>query len=360
MAFIGDTNIMHSNQLTGQPNHNKLDVTDAVVDTAPHETPLLAMIQRGKRPLDRAVRWQIDYLGAWPTSMGATRQANEGADANPTATQNRTFYGNNLHYFQDSFSVSHSHEAMDQYGLAGEVDHQNAKLAKQIIRDVEFAAHRSTIDEQSTGPNAGSDGLVRKMGGLIDQIENTGSYRVNGPALATAAQPYTAQITNDLGASSGTLTSGIVQTLMRNIWNNGGMPNGRLVGFANGQVKQIISELFAPNEGSSSIYRRTFGMDEARAIALPVDIIDTDFGTVELMLNRSVRDVASTTSGGATDDTGDLLVFDPQYVELRVLLDFQVVELAKVGSSYKYMQEWDGTICGTAPNTMGLLTGIQT
>lgn len=361
MAYVGNTNILHSNQLTGQPNHNRLDMTDTLVDTAPHESPLLAMAQRGPRPMDRTVQWELDYTGAWPTSMGATRQANEGTDASPVAITNRTYYKNNLHYFQDSFGVSDSHEAMRQWSVDSEIDYQNAVLAKKLIRDVEYAAHRSTIDAQSTTPNAGSDGLIRKMGGLIDQIENTANYKANGTTLPTEGKPYTKHITTDLGATAGALTSAHINTMMRNIWQNGGMPSGRLIGFANGQVKQIVSELFAPNTGSSSIYRRTFGESDQRAIDLVVDVLVTDFGKIELMLNRSVRDVSTGgTSGTTTDDEGDLVVIDPDYIQLRVLLDFQVMELARVGGSRKFMQQWDGTICGMAPNTMGSLRGIQT
>ncbi len=122
MAFVGDTNVFHSNAQKGQPNHQKLDVMDAITDMAPFENPLMAMTGRGAKPMDRFCHYQLDYSGAWPTSMGATRQANEGSDANPTALQNRTFNKNNLHYFQDSFSVSDTHEAMDQWGLSSEID----------------------------------------------------------------------------------------------------------------------------------------------------------------------------------------------------------------------------------------------
>lgn len=139
MAFVGDINVFHSNALTGDPRHNKLDMLDAVTDMAPFENPLMAMAKRGPKPMDRVVHYQLDYSGAWPTSMGATRQANEGSDANPSALVNRTYNKNNLHFFQDSISVSDSHQAMDQWGISSEIDYQNAKLAKQILRDVEFA-----------------------------------------------------------------------------------------------------------------------------------------------------------------------------------------------------------------------------
>jgi len=347
MSVIGNVNAFHSNQLTGQPRHQKLDVMDSIIDIAPYDTPLLATIGRGQVPMDRVVHWVSDYGGQQPTTMTDVSSRNEGDDATASAITSRCFYKNYLHIIGDAKSVTHTQALLQQWGIEDEYYNQQERLAKKLLTQVNYAIMNSTIDEQSVGPN--SSGNERNMGGLRDQIITPASYIANG-SQRTGEAAYD----NHIDAAGG-LTTAHMNTALSSMWTNGGVDGGIVHALANSGVKEIVSELFAPVSGTSGIQRRNFGSDD-RSIDMVVDVVKSEYCDVHLMLDRTVKDSAQ----GASDllDTGDLLFFNPAWVELRVLQDLNVTDLAKVGSSWQFLMEWEGTICLVAPNTAGLLRGI--
>lgn len=358
MTIIGNTNILHSNQQTGRPQDNVLDVTDSIIDMTPWDVPLLSMTQRGPKPKDRVVHWRVDYGGQRPTSMGQVDTFNEGDDHAPSALDDHIFLKNNLHLVGKSYSVSHTMEELEEYGLDSRIDYEAAKCSKDLLRQVCFAAMNSTIDNQSTTPNAGSLGQYRKMGGIREQIMTPANFQATG-TLPTGAKAYNKHITTDLSATSGALTVAMLNDAMGDMWNNGGIDGDVIYGLANRTVKAVVSELFAPSTGSSSVYRRTFG-GGVQPINLKVDVIETEYADIHMVLDWTVKEADAGTSATTSDDEGDLVFIQPEYVELCVLQDFNQYELAKVGSSYKFAQEWEGTIKLKAPNTAGILRGILT
>lgn len=336
MAFAGNTNIRY----TGTDAFDTREsVHDAIIDMAPMQVPLLAMMTRGETPAGITHEWRLDYSGAYPSSMGAVRTRGEGEDANPGATAARPAYFNRTHIIGDDWSVSHTEQVVKKFGVASEFDYQAVKHARLVVRDYNFALYNSTIDVDSTGPNTGSAGNKRKMGGLIDLIETPNSYLVSGsPTAATEALGLAATASSSLAISDFT-------TNLQTVWERGGIPNGVQHFMVSGAAKRIMSELFTPTASSTQIFRRNLAVG-GKEVTLPVDVIETDFGFIYVHLDQAVP---------ANKGVG----FDPEFFHLNVLRDFETIELAKLGPSIPGMVEAEMTCSLLAPNTGWTLDSIN-
>jgi len=341
---------------------------DMVVDTAPMAVPLLAMVNRGANPNHTKYEWMMDYTGAYPTSTSGLVRG-EGDDADPAATDNRTRLYNYTHIWGKAWSVSHTAEIVDHIGINSEFDYQAAKAARKVVRDFNYLLMNSTPVAEAGSPNASGD--PRKMGGLIDQIKNTGrdwnyaqtsTNAYSGLDYVSAEgqiDGVNAKLVDDWkgywlagdGSSNGAsnnasatapITSALLHTALQTMWQRGGLGNGALQVLANGDLRKKLSDLYAPESGSSGIHRREFGSSASTEVVLPVDVVVTDFGELHLHLDQSVP-------------TDTILGFDPEWFELRPLRDFEVIELAKTGPSKHGMIEAELGCALLAPNTAFVL-----
>ena len=350
MALTANTNIRHTYQQTGDTHESVLDL---VVDTAPMAVPLLAMAGRGPNPLSTRFEWVLDYAGPYPTSTSGLVRG-EGDDADPKVTAKRTRLFNDTHIWGRAWSVSHTAEVVDAIGIDSEFDYQAAKHARLVVRDMNYLAINSEADTDGGTPNDGTGNNNRMMGGLkqmqkaIGQaggiaenfVTNHGTYvGADGTAVATTAfDDWEAYVdtTNDA------LTTTDLNDAMKECWSRGGMGSGVIQVLANGTLKQKISTLYAPDTGVSGIHRRDFGSQASTEIVLPVDVIVTDFGEMHVHLDQAV----------AADD---VIGFDPEFFNINVLRDFELIELAKTGPSQHGMIEAEMTCSLLAPNTSWLV-----
>lgn len=357
MAIVGDQNAGWTGQQAG--THQVPSVLDFIVDVAPMELLLLNISSRGSKPTDTYVEWWTDYLGAWPGTDVGTYVRGEGDDASPTAPDARTKLRNNTHIYGDAFSVTHTRQVVRQYGVTDAFDYEASRKGRKIARIFEQILHTSTIAndtaEGSTaaGPNT-TGGTSRAMAGLIPMIEQfnlaptTANPQIVTGELVAAERPYLTTIGSTSTAPSN-LAAAIV-TGQKTIWERAGFANGRLVCLCNGGVKRTISNTFAPDPTSSStVYRRYFGNNGEMignvGINLVVDVIETDFGRLEVLLDRSVP-------------PNELVGFQPEFWQIHVLRDFETIELAKMGPSRKGHIEAEMTCSLLAPNTAMRIAGI--
>jgi len=328
----------------------KEDVLDTVINVAPMAVPFLAQVNRGPRCLNENVEWILDYTGAYPASIGAVSQRGEGDDASPTATRTRYKANNRTSNIGDSKSVTHTQNLIAQHGIANELAYQAEDLAQDLLRHVEMATLNAAYSADTTNaPN--SSGTNRSMGGLIEQITTPATFGLT--SLATEAKAATA---NQAGTA---LAASDLNSLLRTMWTNGGIVDGQLQALVGPSTKELFNDLFAPHASGSSIYRRHFGQVSERKIDLPVDIISAESAEVHLHKCRAVADEVGV-GGTTTTGVGEIIFFNPGFVELRVLRDMEYIELAKLGDSHKFMIVWEGTICLLAPNTASRLGLVGT
>ena len=341
MSIVGNTNIRYTGTDSADTRES---VYDSIVDMAPMQVPLMSMATRGETPANITHEWRIDYTGAYPSTSTAIAWRGEGEDANPAATAARPALFNRTGIIGYEWAVSHTELAVKKFGIANEFDYQAVKHARKCVRDFNWALMNSSLDIDSSGPNAGSDDLKRKMGGLrtmiADLVSGGTNAHVSAGTIPSGAHTNTAaQAGSNLAISDFT---GIQQTVM----TAGGTPNGAHYVLAAPATKLVISKTISPQpDASGTLFRRYFD-GSSMEVALPVDVLQTDFGLLYLMIDLSVP-------------SGTAVGFDPEYFHLNVLRDFETIELAKVGPSVQGMVEAEMTCSLVAPNTAWSLTSIS-
>jgi hypothetical protein len=156
---------------------------------------------------------------------------------------------NHTQIFEDSIHMTGSQMAMKQYGLDDEYDYQVAKIFRELLIKLE----RSVIDG---GRAAGSSTTARAMGGLRQ-------YVTAGPADLSSAPLTQKNIEDTLQARFEAVGASY-------------MPDFIIV---NGWGKRKISSFYAP-------YVRTERSEKMGGIE--ISKVETDFGVLNIMLNRWV------------------------------------------------------------------------
>lgn len=336
MAYTANTGARYTGT---QANDEALSFVDEITNLWPDETPFLASLARGQRVGDpRNHQWQIDYTGR-TASVGALPNKGEGADASPSATRTRPVLFNRTSILGYDWSVTGSQEASTLRGIDSEQAYQTTEYSKKLVSDLELACVQSTIDVDSVGPNSGSAGNWRKMGGLKNFIGSYSSFYVTGTLATTNEQPYAADIVSD-----GAFDSTDIVTAHRTIASRSGARN--LYAIAPGAVRDLIDTMFAPNASSTSIFRKDFGMGTETSINLVVDAVKTAYGTIFFMWSLAAP-------------TGEVLLYDPQYTQYAPFRDLFVKDLAVIGDDFKRMARVEGSMVYKAPNTLGRLYNIS-
>lgn len=335
MAYTANTAARYTGT---QANDEALSFVDEITNIWPDETPFLASLSRGKRVGDpRNHQWQVDYTGR-TASKGALPNKVEGSDASPAATRTRPVLFNRTSILGYDWAVTGSQEASILRGIESEQAYQTTEYAKKLVSDLELACAQSALDVDSVGPNSGSAGNARKMGGLDDFIPNYANYYVTGTLATSNEQPYSADIVSD-----GAFDSTDIVTAHRTIASRSGARN--LFAIAPGAVRDLIDTMFAPNAGSTAIQRRDFGLGTETAINLVVDAVKTAYGTIYFMWSLAAP-------------TGKVLFYDPMYVQYAPFRDLFVKDLAVIGDDFKRMARVEGSMVYKAPNTLGRLYNI--
>lgn len=168
--------------------------------------------------------------------------AQEGQDAPADESKVRTKVTNYTQIFQKGISVSHTMRSVLQAGVADEYTHQVARRLMEVMRELDS----SLIAGISSG-SQGSDTVYRSMGGIIE---------------------FASQSTGNVTTTSEALTLSVVNTMCKDIWDDGGTPNFILVG---GKQKRAISAF--DQSARRSMY-------DATVAGYVVDKVITDLGFV--------------------------------------------------------------------------------
>lgn len=295
---------------------NLPNYTGEIFNTSPQDTPFLTAIANvSAANFDGTIagaeientthfQWQTFSLRA----AADNRQRLEGADA-PTATeQARGNVFNVLEIHQEALTLSYSKmSAFKQVAASGaahpnaqaftgaanpvssEVDFQLRAHLAQIARDVEATFITGTFQDPATNASA------RKTRGLLAAIS-----------------------TNETAAAAAALTKDMVDDTLQLVWEAGGISYGETATLMCGAFqKRALTALYLPSGVEPR--SRTVG-------GVSVQTIETDFGTLNLMLNRYMPadDIAIVSLEECRPHVLDVEDLGP---------GFSVEELAKTGSS---------------------------
>lgn len=289
---------------------NLPNYTGELFGVTPQDTPLLSAIGglTGGTSVDSTVfSWETFDL----RDADAARQRKEGEDAPTASARTRSTVRNVLEIHQEQLEVSYTKQAAigqvatngssHPYGEAGsgsnpvtdEVDWQLRQHLVQIARDVEVGFISNTMVEPSDNNSA------RKTAGLAS-------------VLTTNAQD----------ANDTQLTDELVLDAMQDAYDNGGLMEGdtRTIMLGSTQKRELTKQFVNSTDGYRFETRNVGGVN--------VQTIETDFGVLNVMLNRHVPD----------DEVYILSLedLDVCFLEIPGKGHFFVEPLSKTGSADKY------------------------
>ena len=381
--------------------YNLPNYTGLLFQLTPTETPFFSAIgglSGGKQTTATAFEWQTVDLrdAAQPENV-------EGATAPTAQGRARANVSNVVQIHQEKVSVSYSKLAAvglkaginnDQPNpIMNELDEQVSLMLKQMVRDVEYSIIRGSYQ----APANNSTG--RKTRGIIsaistnsqdikgaalptvtatastDKVNSTSHGLVNGDSVIftaltggtglTVGVPYyvvnkgtndfevslskggtKVDITADASAATAykltTLTTGAVDDLLQSIYDNGGMDDTTTL-LVNSSGKRALSAAYAAAYGKF--------VESSRNLAgVNVTQIETDFGRVNIMLNRYVpkHQIVAVQLGQCA----------PVFLEVPGKGHFFAEPLAKTGSSDDVQLYGEVGLAYGNEKAHGLLSGI--
>ncbi|MER7833484.1 DUF5309 family protein [Streptomyces sp. NPDC095602] len=233
----------------------------------PTDTPFLSAIgglTGGEAVTSTLFQWQGYDLRAAEDN----RQRTEGAPAPAAEERVRFNVYNVVEIHQESIEISYTKlAATGQFhstgsahpgsvGIAGtnpvadEAQWQIKQALIQIARDVEKSFITGTFANPSTNASP------RRTRGILQAIE-----------------------TNVIDALGATLTEDLVLDLMQSVWTNGGIQVSETATLmCNAHQKRMLSKIFITDKGYQETSRTVGGVH--------VTTIETDFGVINIMLNR--------------------------------------------------------------------------
>jgi hypothetical protein len=299
---------------------NRADLTEVLTNISPTETPFLSSIGR-TRASGVFHEWQTDSLAA-----AAANAAAEGASAAPASGGTSTRIGNRTQIFTSELEVSNTQMAVSVAGRASEWEYQMKKRMKELARDIEFQLVNSSA--QAAGDTTADTARQLEGWGMAAITNATAGFLSSNvvPALTTASDTGTRK----------NLTETLFNNILQTCWNSGGNPDAVHV---NGYNKRVISSFSANSTRTSSV---DFGDTRLQAA---VDVYQSDFGIVKILLNRYVA---------ATN----VAVIESQYWRIAELRPLAFSRLAKDGDRELGQFVTELTLQAMAPTSSGKIIGV--
>lgn len=285
---------------------NREDLIDVITNISPVENWFTNQSGSGKCA---AVyhEWQTDALAA-----AADNAVIEGADADAAAITPTARTGNYVQTLRKVFQISDVQQAVVKAGRDSEINYQTQMRMKELSNDIEYALVLSTASA------SGASGTARRLKGVIGWlVTNTGT-----------ASATTVDVTNTL-----------VNDLLQEVWTQGGTPKILACG---AYQKRKISD-FTTNTRNIEA--------ESKKLVDAVDILITDFGTVQVRLHRLLN---------LTAHADKIVCFGDWGLWKKCWLSpIKREELARTGSSRKFMIEATLTLESRQEKGHGMYWGFK-
>lgn len=289
---------------------NRLDLSDIITNIAPSETPLYSTL--GKASATATYHeWLEDDLG----EPGANKQV-EGFEYTTEAGGTRTRLGNYTQIMHRGYHVTDTQEVVLKHGVKSEIAYQMAKAMKLIALDMEYAILNNAT-KVAGSLDQGSE-VAREFGGIPYWI--TTNVKKNIVGETPTPRPLTLDLINEL---------------LEDVWNKGGAPNTLFVSARN---KRIIGTF----TDSATKY-----MEEGTTrIGSRIDVIETDFGTLNIKVNRWMGNDA-------------IYAIDPSLWKIAALRPFKTMDLPKTGDKIKKVIVGEHTLEARAEYGNGAITDLD-
>lgn len=275
---------------------NREDLTDVIYMITPTHTPFYSMIPRVKATATLH-EWNIDVLA------GAAQNAViEGDDATTDVGTPTTRPGNRTQIADKVPRVTGTQEVVSKAGRRSEMAHQVMKRSKELKRDIENDLLANTA------VNAGNDTTARISAGIETWIATNDVFSTGGGTDGASPTGDGSDTRTD-AVPQVAFTETNLQTALQLIFVEGGDPDCIMVGAFNKQKFSTFSGNATRNVGAAD-----------RKLFAAIDIYESDFGDLEVIVNRFQR-------------ARTALILQKDMWALAILRPFRLVDLAKDGDS---------------------------
>lgn len=296
---------------TYQAQVNARDVSDFVTNVSPKDSPFFSLVasNAGSARLKENV---TDTLAAADKDNAIA----EGASLDDDTIITRSTESNFMQIFTKTIRVSGTQEVVDKHGgVRSELAFQVKKRFTELATDVEEAF----IQGSSA---SGTTAVARKLNGLIQKITtNTATADLTGATWT--------------GTSDANLLAfeEILNDMFDQMWETGQAADTVFVG---GNRKRRISKL------STKVTRNIDA--QAKTQILSINIYDSDFGTMNIILDRYVPDA-------------NIIAVALDMWEVSYLRRFSQFKLAKTTDSTRISIVGELTLDGKTEKAGGKITG---
>lgn len=277
---------------------NREDLTDVIYRISPTETPVMSLAGRGK--MDATFHeWQTDALAA-PDSGNAQLQGDDITSYDAVTPTVRL--GNRSQISRKTLVVADTEDVINKAGRKSETAYQKAKKSAELKLDMEsiICSNQASV--------VGSTTVAPKMGSLLSMIKG------NTSVGATGADPVTLVSTARTDGTQRAYTETLLKAVLSLCYTAGANPSRIILGATN---KQLMSAF----TGIASQQVQINAAAPSFTVAA-TDVYVSDFGRLKIQPSRLVR-------------SRDVLVLDPEYIQVMYLRPFKWEDLAKTGDAKK-------------------------
>jgi hypothetical protein len=319
----------------------KENVSNLITNITPDETPAYSTFKKFSVK-NRLYEWQTDAL-----ATPGDNNKPEGDVAVMQTSVATTMLNNRTQIGYKSMSVSDTAQAVATYGRGNEYDYQVTKKGRELKTDIEIG-----LLKNSAKAVGGDGGTNRISAGLPTWITN----------LARGTAPTgTGVDTVDTGTALVTtaLTYAMCATAMTMAFSAGGAPSILMLPPI---LKRSFSGLAFSSTPSTADVRYNLSSGKPAVAVGTVEQWLSDFGTVNVVVNRQMARVTGSGIGGATGTQNMLnnaaFFVDPSKVRVGILQDTEVIPLSKRGLADEAMIRAEWTLEVSSPTAHAAIYNV--
>jgi hypothetical protein len=317
---------------TYQAIGNREDLTDAIYNIAPTDTPFLQRAARVKAKA-RVHEWQTDTLAA--AAANAHIEGDDSSIINGHTSVPTVRLQNKTQIFKKIMQVSGTQEVVDKAGRDSEIAYQLMKRGKEMKRDIEYALTQNQASE------AGDAGSARKLASTETWMETNWTNRSSGTAtLVTGGYSSTGNTVAWVTRThNGSFSENDLKAVISACWTQGGSPDMILVG---PNAKKKISGF----TGIADITKEAGNTAKVTRIIGGADVYVSDFGEHRVVPSRFSRDQT-------------VQVLDMDFWAVAQLRGMTKEKLAKTGDSEKWHLLTELTLESRNEKASGKIDGVD-
>lgn len=249
------------------------DLSDLLTNADRKHTPFCSRVKQGPAPNDTLFRWPVDDYPS-PNLDGAKEEADTTEYEN---FDGRKEMANVIQIFERKPGVGRLTQKVVNPAGIGKKQAMAKNIAKGMVmikRDKEatFLSNKDASRQTDANTQFETQGACRFV-----RVDNTG-VTDNNFHLPTGYTPSAEQVVT---VNQADFDDDVIRDIMEAIWDNTGAA-GDFVGFCGSGIKKLVSNLTSFVAGANHTVNLDMGQNKITKV---VDILDTDFGVVELLLS---------------------------------------------------------------------------